>query len=52
MDLLTERARKTLEMEVESKLKFIGYAPRLYVSARTGQNVNKVFTALEQVYVS
>lgn len=51
-DLLNAAKRKSLEMEVESKLKFIGYAPRLYVSARTGQNVNKVFPALEKVYES
>ena len=39
-------------MEVESKLKFISYAPRLYISARTGQNLGKVFPALQNIYKS
>jgi GTPase len=52
MDLLNAEKLKSLEMDVESKLKFISYAPRLYVSARTGQNVRKVFPALEKVFES
>jgi GTP-binding protein len=52
MDLLTERARKTLEMEVVSKLKFISFAPRLYTSARTGHNVGNLLPLLEKVYSS
>src|SRR3990172_12332594 len=39
-------------MEVESKLKFISFAPCLYVSAKTGQNVRKVFPLLKKVYES
>jgi len=52
IDLLTPDQRKALEIEVESKLQFISFAPRLYVSAKTGQNVNKVFPLLERVYES
>lgn len=52
MDLLNAEKRKSLEMEVESKLKFISYAPRLCISARTGQNVRNVFPALQEVYKS
>lgn len=50
IDLLSPEERKALEMEVKSKLKFISFAPSLYVSAKTGQNVKQVFHILEQVY--
>jgi len=50
MDLLNREQRNQLEMEVESKLKFISFVPRLYVSAKTGQNVRKVFPLLAKVY--
>jgi GTPase len=52
IDLLDADKRKSLEMDIESKLKFISYAPRLYISARTGQNVRKVFPALQKIYKS
>lgn len=52
MDLLTAEARKKLEMELESKLQFISFAPQLFISAKTGQNVRKVFPLLKQVYES
>lgn len=52
MDLLTREQRHSLEMEVDSKLKFISFAPRLYVSAKTGQNVQKLFPFLRKVYDS
>jgi len=52
MDLLSAERRKELEMEVESKLQFISFAPRLYVSAKTGHNVRKVFPLLQQVFES
>lgn len=52
IDLLDREERKTLEMEVDSKLKFISFAPRLYVSAKTGQNVKRLFPLLERVYNS
>lgn len=52
MDLLDPQERQMLEMEVESKLQFIRFAPRLYLSAKTGQNVKKVFPLLREVYES
>jgi GTP-binding protein len=52
IDLLSKDERKTLEMEVDSKLKFISFAPRIYVSAKTGQNVKRLFPLLERVYNS
>lgn len=52
MDLLSKEQRKSLEMDVDSKLKFISFAPRVYLSAKTGQNVQKLFPILESVYDS
>lgn len=51
-DLLSTERRKELEMDVESKLQFISFAPRLYISAKTGHNVRKVFPLLQQVFES
>ena len=52
MDLLNSEKRKSLEMDIESKLKFISYAPHLYISAKTGQNLKQVFPVLQKVYKS
>jgi GTP-binding protein len=52
MDLLDQQQRKRLEEEVESKLKFISFALRLYLSAKTGQNVRRVFPLLTTAYES
>jgi GTP-binding protein len=50
MDLMNAEMRKSLEMDIESKLKFISYAPLLYISAKTGQNLKEIFPALRRVY--
>jgi GTPase len=50
IDLLDSKEQKALEMEVDSKLQFISFAPRLYLSAKTGQNVQKLFQILNRVY--
>jgi GTPase len=52
VDLLDAERKKTLEMEADSKLQFIRFVPRLYISASTGQNVRKVFPLLQKVYES
>lgn len=52
MDLLDAEKKKALEKEVDSKLQFIRFVPRLYISAKTGQSVHKVFPALQRVYES
>ncbi|HSE39449.1 MAG TPA: ribosome biogenesis GTPase Der [Acidobacteriota bacterium] len=52
MDLLDAEKKKALEKEVDSKLQFIRFVPRLYISAKTGQNVRKVFPLLRKVYES
>jgi len=52
VDLLDAERKKTLEIEADSKLQFIRFVPRLYISARTGLNVRKVFPLLQKVYES
>lgn len=52
VDLLDAEQKKALEMDADSNLQFIRFVPRLYVSAKTGQNVRKVFPLLGKVYES
>lgn len=52
MDMLSHEQKRSLEMEADSTLKFISFAPRLYVSAKTGQNVDSLFPVLKKVYDS
>ncbi len=52
VDLLDAERRKALEIEADSKLQFIRFVPRLYISAKTGHNVRKVFPLLRKVYKS
>jgi GTPase len=52
VDLLDAERKKALEMEADSNLQFIRFVPRLYVSAKTGQNVRKLFPLLGKVYES
>ena len=52
VDLLDAERKKTLEIESDSKLQFIRFVPRLNISAKTGQNVRKVFPLLRKVYES
>jgi GTP-binding protein len=41
--------REFFEHQVRDRLKFLGYAPLLFISAATGRNVEKVFTLLAEV---
>lgn len=52
VDLLDADRRKALEIEADSKLQFIRFVPRLYISAKTRHNVRKVFPLLRKVYES
>ena len=49
IDLLDAEQKKALEKEADSKLQFIRFVPRLYVSAKTGLNIRKVFPVLQKV---
>jgi GTP-binding protein len=40
---------KKFEDELRRKLKFLSYAPLLFISAKTGRNVEKVFPKIDQI---
>jgi GTP-binding protein len=40
------------EAEIREKLKFISFAPVLFVSAKTGQRIHKLYGLIEEVYGS
>ncbi len=41
--------RSEYEIEIRAALKFLSYAPIVFVSAETGYNINKIFQALDLV---
>jgi GTP-binding protein len=45
-----ERTVGKYVMEIKDKMKFLDFAPILFVSARTGQRVVKIFDAVKTVY--
>lgn len=45
-DLVNEEQVKRLKRETERKLSFVGYAPILDISAKTGAGLNKIFEQL------
>ncbi|NLP29314.1 MAG: ribosome biogenesis GTPase Der [Clostridia bacterium] len=52
---LIEKDDKTMinfKKDIESKLKFINYAPYLFISAKTGQRVHKVLEIAKKCYES
>lgn len=51
-DLVRERgsAREELETEIGRKLKFLHHAPRVFLSARTGEGVHKLWPLIRQVH--
>jgi len=40
------------EREIREKLKFLSFAPILFISAKTGQRVHKLFDAIKEVYAA
>ncbi len=48
-DLVTEKNRTVYTDYIQDRLKFISYAPILFVSAKTGQGVNKIMPSVLQV---
>ena len=40
------------EREIRERLKFLAFAPILFVSAKTGQRIQRIYEALEEVYRS
>ncbi|MDD5207722.1 MAG: ribosome biogenesis GTPase Der, partial [Desulfobacterales bacterium] len=51
-DLVKEsREKRTfLESSLERQLKFLAFAPRIHVSALTGQGVNRIFGVIDRLY--
>ena len=49
-DLIDDKNVTEWSSSIKSQLKFMSYAPVLYVSAKFGQGVNKVLPQLRQVY--
>jgi GTP-binding protein len=48
-DLVTEKNRTTYTDYIQDRLKFVSYAPILFISAKTGQGVNKIMPLVLQV---
>ncbi|HTQ55999.1 MAG TPA: ribosome biogenesis GTPase Der [Bryobacteraceae bacterium] len=51
-DLIAEKKKRAFERDVRDHLKFLEYAPVLFLSARTGAGVDRVFKLIRQVYES
>jgi GTP-binding protein len=51
-DIVTKTHRVTadFENEIRDKLKFLAFAPIVFVSAKTGQRVDRLFGAIDQVH--
>lgn len=51
-DLKTERDRKTFTESVRDEMKFLEYAPLVFVSAKTGSGVERLFTLVREGFES
>jgi GTPase len=48
-DLVTEKNQTEYTEYIQDKLKFVSYAPILYISAKSGQRVNKIMPLVFQI---
>jgi GTPase len=48
-DLVTEKNRTVYTDYIQDRLKFVPYAPILFISAKTGQGVNKIMPLVAQI---
>ncbi|MGA2135128.1 MAG: ribosome biogenesis GTPase Der [Bryobacteraceae bacterium] len=51
-DLIAEKRKRAFERDVRDRLKFLEYAPVLFLSAKTGAGVDRIFKMIRQVYES
>jgi GTPase len=51
-DLITDKKKKDFEQDVRDQLKFLEYAPVLFLSAKTGSGVERIFRMIREVYES
>ena len=46
----THRITADFETEIREKLKFLSFAPIVFISAKTGQRVQRLFGAIKEVH--
>jgi len=51
-DLIAERKKRAFEQDLRDQLKFLDYAPVLFLSAKTGAGVDRIFKLIREVYES
>jgi GTP-binding protein len=51
-DLIAEKKKREFERELRDHLKFLEYAPVLFLSAKTGAGVDRIFKLIREVYQS
>jgi GTPase len=51
-DLIEEKRKREFERDLRDKLKFLDYAPVVFLSAKTGTGVTAVFKDIREVYQS
>jgi GTP-binding protein len=51
-DLITDKKKKDFEQDVRDNLKFLEYAPMVFLSAKTGSGVERIFRLIREVYES
>ncbi len=51
-DLITEKKKRAFERDARDHLKFLEYAPVIFLSAKTGSGVDRIFKLIRQVYES
>ena len=51
-DLIPEKKKREFERDARDQLKFLDYAPVVFLSAKTGAGVNRIFQLIREVYES
>jgi GTP-binding protein len=51
-DLIADKKKQEFEQDVRDHLKFLEYAPVLFLSAKTGAGVDRIFKLIREVYES
>ena len=51
-DLVTDKKKRDFEQDVRDELKFLEYAPVVFLSAKTGAGVDRIFKLIREVYES
>ena len=51
-DLIADKKKRDFEQDVRDELKFLEYAPVVFLSAKTGAGVDRIFKLIREVYES